>query len=129
MESDLKNLSLLIVDDSFINQRVVSLSLRNAIDDIELAGNGLEAFEKYCEKQYDVILMDGRMPVMDGYESTKKIREFENEKGLDKKATIIALTGSDSEEESKNCFESGMDAAMLKPFRLAQFLDILKDFN
>jgi CheY-like chemotaxis protein len=129
METDLKKISLLVVDDSSINQRVVAISLRNTIEDIDVANDGLEAFEKYCAKQYDVIIMDGRMPVMDGYESTRKIRQFEIEKGIDKKSTIIALTGSDTDEESRNCIDSGMNASLLKPFRLTQFLDILKEFS
>lgn len=129
METDLKKISLLVVDDSSINQRVVAMSLRNTVEDIDVASDGLEAFEKYCEKQYDVIIMDGRMPVMDGYESTRKIRQFEIEKGIDKKSTIIALTGSDTDEESQNCIDSGMNASLLKPFRLNQFLDILKEFS
>ncbi|WP_159517182.1 response regulator [Sunxiuqinia indica] len=129
METDLKKISLLVVDDSSINQRVVAMSLRNTIEDIDVASDGLEAFKKYCAKQYDVIIMDGRMPVMDGYESTRKIRQFELEKGIDKKSTIIALTGSDTDEESQNCLNSGMNASLLKPFRLTQFLDILKEFS
>ncbi|WP_321286180.1 response regulator [uncultured Sunxiuqinia sp.] len=129
MEIDLKKISLLVVDDSSINQRVVAMSLRNTIEDIDVASDGLEAFEKYCAKQYDVIIMDGRMPVMDGYESTRKIRQFEIDQGIDKKSTIIALTGSDTDEESKNCIDSGMNASLLKPFRLTQFLDILKEIS
>ena len=129
MENDLTNLSLLVVDDSTINQRVVMMSLRNMVGKIESAGNGLEAFQKFCENHYDVVVMDGRMPVMDGYEATRKIRKYEQEKAIEKPAVIIALTGSDTDHESDSCLEAGMDVCMLKPFRLHEFLEILKDFN
>lgn len=128
-KNDLSSLSLLVVDDSSMNQRVVSMSLRNTVAEIEMAGNGLEAFEKYSKNQYDVILMDGRMPVMDGYESTRLIRNFERENQIENPTIIIALTGSDTDEETKQCLDAGMNACMLKPFRLHEFIEILKDFN
>lgn len=129
MKIDLENLSLLVVDDSSINQRVVALSLRNTIGKIDVAGNGMQAVEMHCENNYDVILMDGRMPVMDGYEATRKIRSYEEEEAIEKKTLIIALTGSDTEEETDSCLSSGMNACMLKPFRMHEFLEILKDFS
>jgi len=129
VNNDLTGISLLIVDDSSINQRVVSLALRNTVGKIESAGNGLEALQKYQENHYDVIVMDGRMPVMDGYECTRKIREFERENSAKKPALIIALTGSDTEQESESCLQAGMDACMLKPFRVHEFLEIIKNSN
>lgn len=129
MKNDLTKLSLLVVDDSSINQRVVTMSLRNTIGKIDSASNGLDAFKMYCENPYDIILMDGRMPVMDGYEATQKIRTFEKEKELENPAIIIALTGSDTEHEAKACLNSGMNASMLKPFRINEFLEIVKDFS
>lgn len=129
MENDLNNLSLLVVDDSAINQRVVMMSLRNVMGDIDAASNGLEAYQKYCENHYDVVVMDGRMPIMDGYEATRKIRQYESENQIAKPSVIIALTGSDTEEETDTCLKAGMNACMLKPFRLHEFMEILKDFS
>ncbi|HKJ42655.1 MAG TPA: response regulator [Sunxiuqinia sp.] len=129
MENDLKEMSLLVVDDSAINQRVVMMSLKNMLGKIEAANDGLEAYRKFCENHYDIVVMDGRMPVMDGYESTRKIRAYEKENSNEKPAMIIALTGSDTDEEAETCLEAGMNVCMLKPFRLNQFLEILKDFN
>jgi CheY-like chemotaxis protein len=125
----MKHISLLIVDDSSINQRVVTMALRATVGKIESAGNGLEALQKYQENRFDVIVMDGRMPVMDGYECTRKIREFESENAIEKRALIIALTGSDTEQETETCLRAGMDACMLKPFRVHEFLEIIKSFN
>ncbi|WP_053182832.1 response regulator [Sunxiuqinia dokdonensis] len=129
MKNDLTKLSLLVVDDSSINQRVVAMSLRNAMGRIDTASNGMDAYNMYRENQYDIILMDGRMPVMDGFEATQKIRDFEKEKALENPAVIIALTGSDTEHEMRACINSGMDACMVKPFRIQEFLEIVKDFN
>ncbi|MHA7108868.1 response regulator [Sunxiuqinia elliptica] len=129
MKNELTDLSLLVVDDNIVNQRVVSMSLRSSIGTIDVAGNGLEAFQKYCENHYDVILMDGRMPVMDGYETTRKIRDYEKESDLDKPSLIIALTGSDTAHETAACLDAGMNACMFKPFRIHEFLEILKEFN
>lgn len=129
MENDLNKMSLLVVDDSAINQRVVMMSLRSMLGSIDAASNGLEAFQKYCNNHYDVVVMDGRMPVMDGYEATRKIRQYETDNGIEKPAIIIALTGSDTEHETDSCLEAGMNTCMLKPFRLQEFLEILKDFN
>ncbi len=129
MKNDLTKLSLLVVDDSSVNQRVVAMSLRNAVGKIDSASNGMEAYEMYCENRYDIILMDGRMPVMDGHEATQKIRIYEKEIALENPAIIIALTGSDTEHEMRACLSSGMNACMLKPFRMNEFLEIVKDFN
>lgn len=129
MENNFNKMSLLVVDDSAINQRVVMMSLRSVMENIEAASNGLEAYQKYCDNHYDVVVMDGRMPVMDGYEATRKIRQYEAEKGVEKPAVIIALTGSDTEEETDTCLKAGMNSCMLKPFRLHEFLEILKDFS
>ncbi|WP_430973715.1 response regulator [Sunxiuqinia rutila] len=129
MKNDLDKLSLLVVDDSPINQRVVTMSLKNTMGEIDSAQNGMEAYKMYCEKHYDIILMDGRMPIMDGYEATQKIRNYEKEQALENQAVIIALTGSDTDQEMKACIDSGMNACMLKPFRVHEFLQILKDFN
>ena len=103
MKNDLDKLSLLVVDDSTINQRVVAMSLRNTMGEIDSANNGMEAYRMYCEKHYDIILMDGRMPIMDGYEATQKIRDYEKEQALDNQAIIIALTGSDTDHEMRAC--------------------------
>lgn len=127
MLTDLSNLSLLVVDDSPINHRVVTLSLRGRFQEIDSAFNGLEAFEKFKQKPYDIILMDAMMPVMNGCESTLVIRLFEKEQGFDKKARIIAMTASDGDADIDRCLKCGMDAYLGKPFLANQFLRILEE--
>ncbi|WP_163712346.1 response regulator [Mangrovibacterium lignilyticum] len=127
VEQDFSNLKLLVVDDSPINHRVVTLSLRGRFKEIESAYNGLEAFEKYKEVPYDVILMDAMMPVMNGCESTLVIRMFEKEQQFDKKSFIIAMTASDANGDIKHCLDAGMDAYIGKPFIAANFLRMVEE--
>lgn len=85
---------------------------------IDIASDGKEAFEMYQRKAYDLIFMDVQMPVMDGLESTKLIREFEQSSGTLHRALIVALTGSELEENKDLCLEIGMDDFIEKPIRV-----------
>ncbi|HFB61420.1 MAG TPA: response regulator, partial [Bacteroidetes bacterium] len=91
---------------------------------LDVANNGKEGLEKYCEQPYDLVLMDIQMPVMDGLESTRKIREFENKKGL-RHAYIVALTANAMEADRKNAMEAGMDGFIAKPFNPKELIKIL----
>lgn len=126
-QKDFTNLRLLIVDDSPINHRVVTLSLRDRFSLIDSAYNGLEAFEKYKETPYDVILMDAMMPVMDGCDSTIVIRAFEREQAIENKAFIVAMTANDGQGEIKECLAAGMDAYIGKPFLVPPFIRLLEE--
>jgi len=127
---DFTGLKLLVVDDSPINHRVVTLSLRGRFSEIDSAYNGLEAFEKYKKVPYDVILMDAMMPVMNGCESTLVIRLFEKEQEMEKKALIIAMTASDADGDIKHCLDAGMDNYLGKPFNASNFLRMVQNkFN
>lgn len=129
-ETENNRLKLLIVDDSPINHRVVALSLRHQNIDIHSAFNGLEAFELYKQTSFDVILMDARMPVMNGCEATLLIRLFEQEQQIENKAIIIAMTASDEEKDIQHCLQSGMNAFVPKPFVASLFLELLHEkFN
>lgn len=125
MNPDFSELSLLVVDDSPINHRIVTMMLRNKFKLIDSAFNGLEAVKKYKTNHYDVILMDVMMPVMDGSEATIAIRNYEHENGLTKKTKIIAMTASDSDE---NVYLS-MDAYMGKPFLAPRFFEVLEELS
>jgi len=89
-------------------------ALLNSTDyNIDTADNGIEAIEMYKNGNYDIILMDIQMPLMDGYEATKIIRS--DIKG--KKIPIIALTANAFEQDKINCINSGMDDFLAKPIR------------
>lgn len=114
----LKDLKILVVDDNEVNQRLAILIFRKMGFKCDVSSDGKEAFEMYQKKAYDLIFMDLQMPVMDGLESTKLIRAFENDSESLKRATIIALTGSELQENRDSCIEVGMDDFIEKPMRV-----------
>ncbi|WP_298439116.1 response regulator [uncultured Ferrimonas sp.] len=102
---------LLVVDDTRANQLVAKLMLEKVGANIDLASNGKEALERVQQKRYDLILMDCRMPLMDGFECTKTLRE----QGC--LTPIIALTATTTEEDLARCFEVGMNDVLYKPIQ------------
>ena len=109
-------LKILLVEDNLLNQRIVMFSLKKYNHVVTIANNGLEAVEKFNEAEYDVILMDIMMPVMDGLEATVKIREVEEMNNTDKRTPIIALTANTMDNDRNTCLSYGMDEFMAKPF-------------
>ncbi len=82
------------------------------------------ALEKIKETNYDLVLMDFMMPVMDGLETSIRIRDME--KGATKHLIIIGLTANTMDADREKCLEHGMDEYMAKPFDLKEFYKILK---
>lgn len=109
-------LKLLLVEDNSVNQKVALRMLSKMGIEADVAGNGLEAVEIASQIQYDVILMDMMMPVMDGVESATIIREQETEGPH--RSTIIAMTANVMKEDMIRCREAGMDDFLSKPVRL-----------
>lgn len=113
---------ILVVEDNPINQEVALGRLRQLGIKGDVAQNGLEALKLLKKKSYDLILMDCRMPKMDGFEATKHIRQFENDK---KHIKIIAMTASVTAEERENCFQAGMDDYLAKPMKIEVLAETL----
>lgn len=105
-------MKLLIVDDNPINQKFLLYSLRKYFE-LSVANNGLEAVELLEKEKIDVVLMDLSMPVMDGAEATRKLRE--SNKLWNRFIPVIFVTTNDIEEEMQRCFESGGDDYLIKP--------------
>lgn len=119
----MKGLLLLLVEDNVLNQKLIFLNLTKFGFFIDVANNGLEALEKVQEKKYDLILMDLMMPLMDGFEATRAIRDFEKE---DHSHTpIIGLTANTFDADREKCLGVGMDEYMAKPFDIEVFNSIL----
>ena len=112
------DLKILLVDDNVLNQRVAVLTFNQLKLKCDLASNGKEAFEKYQQIPYDIIFMDLQMPVLDGIESAKLIRKFEQESERSEKTVIIALSGNEHADHRNTCIEVGMDDFMEKPIRI-----------
>lgn len=111
---DISGARVLLVEDNSFNQEVVMETLRGKVDQVDIAENGEQAIELVREKDYDIILMDIKMPKMDGFETTQYIRM---KLSLPKeKLPIIAITANASRAERERCFAVGMNAYLSKPF-------------
>lgn len=119
-----EKLKILLTDDSEDNRTLIQSYLKSFPVEIELAENGLEAVEKFKTKNYDIILMDMQMPLLNGYEATKQIRLFEKtQKNTNTK--IIALTAFAFPEEETKTTQAGCDLYLSKPIKKQTLLDCL----
>ena len=108
--------NILLVEDNAINQKIVILSLKNKVKNIEVANNGKEALDKFGTTKYDIILMDIQMPVMNGIIATKKIRELESSSNTH--TPIIAITANALSGDKEACLAAGMNDYISKPFQV-----------
>ncbi len=124
-----RKLSILLVEDNILNQRIVTFSLKKYNHDVTIANNGLEAVNLFRTNKYDVILMDIMMPVMDGLEATVKIREIEKSENFESRVPIIALTANTMDNDREKCISYGMDEFMAKPFEIDKLISIFNDLQ
>ncbi|MCR5273289.1 MAG: response regulator [Lachnospiraceae bacterium] len=113
---ELKGLNVLLAEDQFINAEIITTLLEERDANVELAEDGkiaVETFEASGEGHFDVILMDLRMPNMNGFEAAKAIRNMDRDDA--KKVPIIALTADAFAEDAQKCLEAGMNTHMSKP--------------
>jgi CheY-like chemotaxis protein/signal transduction histidine kinase len=121
----LKDAKILLAEDNVINQKIVLLSLQKMVYQIDVATNGKEALEMFGLKQYDLILMDIMMPVMDGITATKKIREIEATG--EHHIPIIAVTANALAGDRENCLAAGVDEYIAKPFTAELMITKMKN--
>jgi signal transduction histidine kinase/DNA-binding response OmpR family regulator/HPt (histidine-containing phosphotransfer) domain-containing protein len=107
----------LVVEDQEINQRVAESMLRKLGLSVHVAANGLEAIALVRQHDFDVVLMDCQMPVMDGFEATAQIRRLPDARGIG--LPIIALTANALAGDDQKCLQAGMDGFLAKPYTLA----------
>ncbi|MCD0489535.1 response regulator [Pedobacter sp. MC2016-14] len=118
-------LQILLVEDHPVNIKLATRILNKLGYEPDLAGNGLEAVEKFDQKTYDLILMDVLMPEMDGLEATQIIRKLAGHQ-----PKIVAMTANVMSEDKNACFSAGMDDYLSKPINIASLLEQLsKTFN
>jgi signal transduction histidine kinase/CheY-like chemotaxis protein len=118
---------ILITEDNVINQKLMQRILEVYGITVDIANNGLEAFEKRRAKKYDLIFMDIEMPVMDGIEVTQKILEYEKYDDIPH-IPIVALTANALKGDKEKFLEQGMDEYIAKPIETAELLYILNKF-
>lgn len=112
---------LLVVEDNEVNRRVMKGMLTHLGWQVALAGNGLEALQRFDQGHYAAILMDCQMPVMDGLQATTEIRKREN----GARTPIIGVTAAAFQEDRDRCFAAGMDDFLAKPVTLDQLSQML----
>ena len=120
---DFAQKKLLLVDDIEVNREIAKMLLEQSGFEVETAVNGADAVEKFsaAEEFFDAVLMDIQMPVMNGYEATKKIRSF------NKKIPIIAMTANAFSEDVENAKAAGMNGHIAKPIDVNKMLETLSD--
>ena len=106
---------VLVVEDNPINQKLVVRILQNAGHSVATANNGEEALAAVAREDFDLVLMDVQMPVMDGFEATAEIRR--REQGAGRRLPIVALTAHAMPGDREKCLEAGMDAYVAKPIQ------------
>ena len=118
-----EQLNILVVEDTYFNQMLVVEILKKHIKNtnIVVAENGKIALEKINNQVFDLILMDVKMPVMDGYEATKRIRAFDDQTLSN--IPILAVTASAIPEQLKKCTAAGMDDFITKPINEKELIE------
>jgi signal transduction histidine kinase/DNA-binding NarL/FixJ family response regulator len=116
---------VLIAEDHGVNQMVIAQMLEQRGLVADLAATGLEAVTRWSQAAYDLVLMDCRMPEMDGYEATREIRRRELPS---RRTPIVALTADALPADRERCYAAGMDAHLAKPLRAADLDQVLARF-
>ena len=122
----LRALNILLVEDHPINQMLAVRMLERGGHRVTVAGSGLEGVQRWRELRPDVVLMDLQMPVMDGLEATRRIREAEASGQLPR-TPIIAMTANAFAEDRQACLAAGMDAYLSKPAKAEALYAALSD--
>ena len=120
---EMPSLSILVVDDDELNRRMMGVLLTLEGHRVDVAANGLEAFDAVKLKKFDIVFMDLHMPGMDGIEASRRIREWEKE---GEHTFIVALTASYLPEIGSKLFEAGMDNYISKPFDVEHIQRLLR---
>ncbi|MDD5373706.1 MAG: ATP-binding protein [Sulfurimonas sp.] len=115
---------VLIVEDNHQNQDIAKELLEKVGVEADIASNGKEALEMIKEREYDAVLMDCQMPVMDGYEATKILREYDKFKDI----AIIAMTANSMQSDKEQCFLVGMNDIITKPININNFYSVLVEW-
>jgi len=115
---------ILVVEDNHVNQKVVTAVLRKRGFSLDLASDGREALAKLENSDFELVLMDVQMPVLDGLEATRLIRQNDRWRFL----PIIATTAYAMNGDREKCLEAGMTAYVSKPVHASHLLQIIDEY-
>lgn len=119
----LEGYKILLVEDSRLNQAFVEEVLSQLACDTTTVSNGQEALNIITQERFDLVLMDCQMPVMDGFEASRRIVALKKEGILSEKMPVLALTANAMKGDRQRCFDAGMDDYISKPVRKRELKD------
>jgi CheY-like chemotaxis protein len=117
---------VLVADDNAVNQKVTARMVAKLGLECDSVDDGGAVLEALRERHYDLVLMDVRMPVLDGLEATRRIRAEWPEH---EQPVIVAVTAADSEEERRRVLAAGCDAFLGKPMRMERLADVVEEWG
>ncbi|RMH03383.1 MAG: response regulator [Planctomycetota bacterium] len=122
--TDLAGARILVVEDNAVNRKVVGKMLARMGVEPEFAVNGQEGVDRVAAGDFDLVLMDMQMPVLDGVEATRRIRALD---GLASEVVVLALTANVLEEAQRQAAEAGFDGFLTKPIQAAELAAALEE--
>jgi len=126
-EAERAEFRILLVEDNIVNQKVAVRMLKKLGYTCDIANNGQEALDAFLNNDYDLIFMDCQMPIIDGFEATKKIREQES--GKKSHIPIVAMTANAMKGDREKCIQSGMDDYVSKPVSKDLINELIEKFK
>jgi two-component system KDP operon response regulator KdpE len=111
---------ILLVDDNPVMRELGKECLLLNDYQVALACNGKEALEEMSKNKYDLILLDIQMPILDGFETIKRLNQWK------KRPPVIALTAKSSRTDISECFQAGFDDVLTKPYNVTEYSEIIK---
>ncbi|KAF8923414.1 histidine kinase osmosensor [Dissophora ornata] len=121
-------LHILLAEDNVVNQKLAVRILEKFRHKVTIAPNGKTAVELFCNRHFDLILMDVQMPIMGGFEATQEIRKLETLRGGQEHMPIIALLAPTVTDTREKCLAAGMDQCITKPFRVNEMIATINKF-
>lgn len=119
-----RTFAVLLAEDTAANQKVVSAMLKKQGHEVVIATNGREAVDQFARRRFDVVLMDVQMPILDGFQATRAIREMELDLG--RRTPIVAMTAHAMRGDREKCLSAGMDDYLSKPIDQLRLHEVIQ---
>ncbi|MBX2977405.1 MAG: response regulator [Ignavibacteriaceae bacterium] len=127
METVDKKIKILVAEDNLINQKLLFRLLQKMNAEFKIVNNGEEVMNAVEDENYDLIFMDIHMPIMDGVQATKLIKEKAASGAKD--SIIIAMTANVMKDDIDNFMEIGMTDVITKPFSMSEFSSMVSKYS